>query len=149
MNMIKLEYLGSGVMQVTVPHKLNSGDFLGLAPEVEAAIKEHGAVRLLIDASRLEGWDNFAALEKHAAFVKSHQGKVERIAVIAQHEWQHWLVGAVRVFLHPEVKVFNTGQQDEALQWLEKSGERRHGQTVTTLAGERVETLIADMADGR
>ena len=58
------------------------------------------------------------ALEEHAAFVKSHQEKVERIALIAAHEWQRWLVSAIRVFLHPEVRVFESGQEGEALRWL-------------------------------
>lgn len=147
--MIKLEDLGAGVLKITAPAKLSSDDFLDLAPDVDAAIKQHGAVRLLIDASRLEGWDNFAALEKHAAFVKHHQDKVERIAVIARYEWQHWLVGAVRVFLHPELKVFDAGQETEALRWLAKARVKHNGGTVSTMAGEPVETLLADMADGR
>lgn len=29
---------------------------------------------------------------------------MERIAVIVGHEWQDWLIGAVRVFVHPEVR---------------------------------------------
>jgi hypothetical protein len=43
---------------------------------------------------------------------------VARIAVIARHEWQHWLVVAVRVFLHPDVKVFDKGDENAALDWL-------------------------------
>jgi len=43
--------------------------------------------------------DDLKSLEQHAAFV-NHQDKVEKIAVLAQHEWQHWLDGAVRMFLH-------------------------------------------------
>ena len=51
-------------------------------------------------------------------FVKDHQAKAERIAVIAPHEWQHWLIGFARVFLHPEVKAFDKGQEAEARSWL-------------------------------
>jgi hypothetical protein len=82
-------------------------------------MQQQGEIRLLIDASHLEGWENVAALENHAAFVKSHQQKVARIAVIARHEWQHWLVGAVRVFLHPDVKVFDKSDESGALRWLQ------------------------------
>ena len=88
-------------------------------------MKQQDKIRLLIDASRLEGWENIAALENHAAFVKAHQQEVERIAVIARHEWQHWLVGAVRVFLHPDVKVFDKGDENAAL-----TGSRAEGNTL-------------------
>jgi hypothetical protein len=118
--MINTQVIAPGVLKIVAPKTLAAGDFAELAPKVEAMMKEQdNNIRLLIDASRLEGWENIAALENHAAFVKAHQQKVARIAVIARHEWQHWLVGAVRVFLHPEVRVFDKGDETGALQWLE------------------------------
>jgi hypothetical protein len=117
--MIKTEVIAPGVLKIVAPEKLSANDFSDLAPQVESIMKQQGQIRLLIDASRLEGWENIAALEKHAAFVKTHQQKVERIAVIARHDWQHWLVGAVKVFLHPEVRAFDKGDESEALRWLE------------------------------
>jgi hypothetical protein len=116
--MIKTEVIAPGVLKIIAPEKLNADDFSGLAPQVESIMKEKGQIRLLIDASRLEGWENIAALEKHAAFVKAHQQKVERIAIIARRDWQHWLVGAVKVFLHPEVRAFDKDDEGEALRWL-------------------------------
>lgn len=73
---------------------------------------------MLNDASKFNGWENITAFEKHAGFIKSHQQKVERIAVIARHDWQHWLIGAVRIFLHPEVKALDKSRESEALQWI-------------------------------
>lgn len=118
--MIKTEVIAPGVLKIIAPEQLDSGDFSDVAPQVESIIKQQGEIRLLIDASRLEGWENITALETHAAFVKAHQQKVERIAVIARHDWQHWLVGAVKVFLHPEVRAFDEGEESKALRWLEK-----------------------------
>jgi len=116
---IKTEVIAPGVLKIVAPEKLAADDFADLAPQVDSIMKQQGQIRLLIDASRLEGWENITALEEHAAFVKTHQQKVERIAVIARHDWQHWLVGAVRVFLHPEVRVFDKGDESGALHWLE------------------------------
>ena len=102
--MIRTELIAGRILKVVAPLKLQSGDFAELARQVEPLIRQQGRLRLLIDASELGGWKDFAALEEHAAFVKSHQAKVDRIAVIAAHEWQHWLIGAIRVFLHPQVR---------------------------------------------
>jgi len=118
--MIKTEVIAPGVLKIIAPEKLNAGDFTDLAPLVESIMKQQGQIRLLIDASRLEGWESISALEEHAAFVKTHQQEVERIAVIARHDWQQWLVGAVKIFLHPEVRAFDKGDESEALRWLEK-----------------------------
>ena len=112
--MIKAQRIADGILKVVAPTKLQSGDFAELARQIEPIIRQTGQLRLLIDASDLEGWKDLTALEEHAAFVKSHQEKVDRIAVIAAHEWQRWLVSAIKVFLHPEVQLFQ-----------ESSGRRR------------------------
>jgi SpoIIAA-like len=117
--MIKIERIADGVLKVVAPTKLQSGDFAELAKQIEPIIRQKGRLRLLIDASRLAGWKDLRALEEHTAFVKSHHEKVERIAAIAAHEWQRWLISAIRVFLHPELRVFESGQEGEALRWLE------------------------------
>ena len=38
--------------------------------------------------------------------------------MIARHDWQHWLAGALKVFLDPEVKLFDPGREDEAARWV-------------------------------
>ncbi|NEU14943.1 STAS/SEC14 domain-containing protein [Methylobacterium sp. BTF04] len=116
--MIKLEVISPGVLKIIAPVKLSADDFAHLAQKLDSILKHEGKVRVLIDATQLDGWDSTAALEQHAAFVKTHQKRVERIAVIAQHDWQHWLVGAVKVFLHPQIRVFDKSAADQALQWI-------------------------------
>jgi hypothetical protein len=44
--------------------------------------------------------------------------KVERIAVITTHGWQQWLVGAVRMFVHPEIRAYDKQQESEAMAWV-------------------------------
>ncbi len=72
----------------------------------------------MVDASRFEGWDNFDAAEQHFGFVKGHHEKVERLAIVAGHMWQHWLAALARVFVHPHIKVFDKNQVGEARKWL-------------------------------
>ena len=116
--MIKIETVRDNVIRVTAPEKLKADDFQKIAPQVDSILQRYGKVKLLIDATAFNGWENIAAFEHHAAFVKSHQQKVDRLAVIVAHDWQHWLVGAVRVFLHPQVRAYDKGHESEALQWI-------------------------------
>ncbi len=140
--MIKPTLLAPNILKIVAPKRLSTDDFEEMRLLVEPIVKEYGSVRLLIDASALEGWDNIAAFEKHAGFVKSHQQKVERVAVIAPHEWQHWLVASVRVFVHPHVRAFEPSQVDAAVRWIEEKAD-----TVPTAASQPVERLVADVAD--
>jgi len=116
MAMIESQLIGDGVLKVVAPAKLQSGDFAELANQVDPLIRQNKGLRLVIDASHLQGWENISAVEEHAAFVKSHQKNVDRVAIIAGHEWHHWLVDALKIFLHPEIRVFD--KESDALSWI-------------------------------
>ena len=116
--MIKTELISTNALRITLPDKLKADDFRHIAPQVDSLIGQHGAIRLLIDASGFHGWENIGAFETHAGFVKDHQQKVERIAVIAAHDWQQWLIGAFRIFVHPEARAYDKSHEREALQWI-------------------------------
>lgn len=116
--MIRTELVSNNVLRLIAPKKLKAVDFQQIAPEVDSLISRCGKIRLLIDATLLSGWENMAALENHAAFIKDHQQKVDRVAIIIAHDWQRWLVGGVKVFLHPEVRAYDAKHKGEALQWV-------------------------------
>ena len=116
--MIQTEHISDRVLKITVPDKLNAGDFRQLAPQIDSLLQQHGTIRLLVDASNFGGWEDIAAFEKHIGFVKKHHQKVERIAVIVGHNWQYWVIGTMRLFLHPEVRTFDKSGKGEALQWI-------------------------------
>ena len=116
--MITTTLISAGVLKIRVPGKLKADDFNQLAREVGSLIQQQGKIRLLVDASYFSGWNNIAAFERHIGFVKKHQLKVERISVITGHEWQHWVVGTIRLFVHPEVRAFDKGEESKALEWI-------------------------------
>jgi stage II sporulation SpoAA-like protein len=116
--MIRTEIISGNALRITMPEKLKVDDFRQIARQIDSLISQHGQIRLLIDASGFKGWENIAAFEKHAGFAKGHQQKIERLAVIAAHDWQHWLIGAVRIFVHPDVKAYDKNRESEALTWI-------------------------------
>ena len=116
--MITTEIISANALRITLPSKLNADDFRQVGPQVDSLISQHGQIRLLIDASGFNGWDNIEAFETHAGFVRDHQQKIERIAVIAAHDWQHWLIGAFRIFVHPQARAYDKSHETEARQWI-------------------------------
>jgi hypothetical protein len=115
--MIKIEKITENIVRVTLPETLKSYDFVQLAPQIEAAMK-HGKISLLVDATNFNGWENIQSFEKHIRFVKSHHNHVERIAIIAGHNWQHWLAGMLKIFVNPEVRVFDKEEASEVMEWI-------------------------------
>lgn len=116
--MIILENLKANVLKVTAPESLKADDFRQITPQVDGLIQQQGKISLLLDASKFGGWENMAAFESHMGFVKTHYHKIERVAVIAGHDWRHWVAGMVRVFVHPEIRVYDKNQENEAVRWV-------------------------------
>jgi hypothetical protein len=73
LRMIKAEVIAPDALKIVAPERLKADYFRQLAPQVESIISQYTKIRLLIDGSRLEGWENIAAFETHGAFVKDHQ----------------------------------------------------------------------------
>ena len=115
--MIKMETISGNAPEFVLPEKLGAGDFSQIAPEIDALISRHGQIRLLLEASGFRGWENIAAFEHHAGFVKNHQRKVERIAVIVAHDWQHWLIGTFE-YSCIQRRDDHKGRDADALQWI-------------------------------
>ena len=116
--MIKTEIISANALKITLPDKLSADDFRQIAPQFDSLIGQHGQIRLLVDASGFNGWENIEAFETHAGFLRDHQRKIERLAVIAAHDWQHWLIGAFRIFVHPEARAYDKSHETEARQWI-------------------------------
>jgi len=116
--MIRTEIIYDNALKIIVPDKLKADDFHQIAPQIDSLIRKHGQIRLLIDASGFTGWENITAFESHAKFVKTHQKKIERISVITTHDWQQWLIGAIKIFVHPQIRAFDKSHESNALQWI-------------------------------
>jgi hypothetical protein len=116
--MINTENISGNVIRITVPETLHANDFKQLYPQIEGFIHQFKKIRLLVDAENFSGWEDMKAFEKHMGFVKQHHHSVERIALIAGHAWQHWLVGIFRIFVHPEVRVFDKNEKNQAMEWV-------------------------------
>jgi hypothetical protein len=116
--MIKIAVVSGNVVKVTAPEKLKADDFREITPQINSIMAQHGKIRLLVDLSGFKGWENMEAFENHTSFIKTHYQKIERIAVVVGHEWQRWLAGAIKVFLHLNMKVFDKNHEDEALRWI-------------------------------
>jgi hypothetical protein len=116
--MIAIENIQGNTIRLRVSGKLEESDFRELSARVDPILRAQGQVRLLIDATAFDGWADRHAAAKHFTFVREHQKKVERIAIVAGHDWQHWIAGIAGVFVHPEIKVFDKGEAAQAESWL-------------------------------
>lgn len=118
--MIDITSFEDGVVRITITEKLQQGDFASITPVIDSLIEMKGNLKLLVDATQFDGWENKQAAEEHFAFVKTHHQKVDRIALITGHLWQEWIAISANVFVHPEIKTFDSDELEQAEAWLDE-----------------------------
>jgi len=116
--MISIERLSETIFKLVPSGKIGRENFHQLAMQIDPLIQAGSKPRLLVDATDFKGWDSLSAFERHIRFVKEHQKQVERIAIVAGHDWQRWVMSAVKMFVHPEVRIYDKFNEAEGRKWL-------------------------------
>ena len=89
-----------------------------LIPAVEAAIKDHGKLRLYYEiAADFSGIEAGAVLED-AKVGLEHLGRWERVALVSDVEWMRTTVKAFGFLLPGHLKVFHRAEVAEARAWI-------------------------------
>jgi hypothetical protein len=118
--MLKYELNRAESILIIMPSgPLESMDFEKLVQEVDPYIREHGKLNgLMIYTKSFPGWDNFAAFLSHIKFVKNHHQKVKKIAAVTSSSFLSIMPQVANHFIQAEVRHFDYGDKDEALNWL-------------------------------
>lgn len=110
---------GEGILIVTPEGCLEAADFERLAGEVDSYIEEKGALNgLMIYVKSFPGWDDFAALLSHIRFVRNHHQKIRKVASVTDNGFLSILPRVARHFVRAEVRHFDYGDREAALDWL-------------------------------
>ncbi len=119
--MLDFELLRDKGILIVTPHgPLEKADFERVAKEVDLYLAKDGMLSgVMIYAQGFPGWDSFAAFLAHFKFVRNHQRKIERLAVVTDSDLLKIMPHIAAHFAHPEVKQFPYGEKATALAWLE------------------------------
>ena len=98
--------------------KLNHEDYQAFLPKLEEKIKQYGQVSLLLELDNFSGWDLKAAKDDFK-FGFKHMGDLDRIAIVGDKAWEHWMTLMAKPFmLLGSVRYFDRERLQEAWDWL-------------------------------
>ena len=97
--------------------KITSKDYDTLIPYLEESIKEEGPLNILCDMTNFQGIEMKAAW-RDFRFGLQHMRDFNRCALVGANKWVEWLVKITIPFFRLEVRLFKTGQEKEARNWL-------------------------------
>ncbi|MDN3653354.1 STAS/SEC14 domain-containing protein [Thalassotalea ponticola] len=105
-------------VSLTAQGKLTHDDYLVITPMIDNALAavEQPQVKMLIDATQLEGWELQAAWDDFKLGLK-HGSEFEKIAIIGNKRWQQWAAKIGSWFISGDVAYFE--DEESALAWLD------------------------------
>lgn len=99
--------------------RLHDQDYVKFVPVIEAAVAKYGTVRLLAAFHDFCGWDPHA-LWDDIKFSARHCHDIERIAIIGDRAWEHWMSAVCKPFTKATIQYFDVSETDQAWAWLEE-----------------------------
>src|SRR5947207_1812023 len=99
----RLDQKKDGVLGFRMSGRLHDEDFQYFVPTVEAAIKDHGKVRLLAQMEDFHGWD-MRAMWDDVKFCAKHYSDIDRIAMVGDHLWEKWMAMLCKPFTRAQVR---------------------------------------------
>ena len=118
--MFKVVQTFNNIIEVKLSGIIPAEEFNQFRKEVGVFIKEHGKIRLILDGTEFNDWKDLKAVDTHIEMIKEYHQKIERVAVLVGHMWQHWIARIVNPFIETEVRTFDKDHFDEARQWIKE-----------------------------
>jgi hypothetical protein len=115
-----IEQLKSGdanVLGFKLSGKLHDEDYKHFVPAIDAAITQHGKVRLLAQFHDFHGWD-LHAMWDDIKFSTTHCTKIDRIALVGEKTWEKWMAKVCKPFTMAKIRYFDASEIDAAEAWL-------------------------------
>jgi len=98
--------------------KLSHEDYQTFLPQLEEQISQLGKISLLLELDNFSGWDLKAA-EDDYKFGMKHLDDLERIAIVGDQAWEHWMALMAKPFMPSgKVRYFNREDLQDAWDWL-------------------------------
>ena len=107
------------ILHVHPKGALEKSDFVQLANAVDPYIEKTGSLHgLIIDAPAFPGWDNFGAMAAHFRFVRDHQKRIEKIAVVTDSAFGNVAEHLASHFVAAKIRHFPAGELEAAREWV-------------------------------
>lgn len=111
---------GSGkVLGFRLSGRLHDEDYKHFVPAVDAAIAQHGKVRIVAIFHDFHGWDAHA-LWDDIKFSTTHCTKIDRIALVGEKTWEEWMAKVCKPFTMASIRYFDTKDEESAWKWVEE-----------------------------
>ena len=102
--------------------KLTDEDYQKFLPRLTTLNHKYGPLSLFIELEEFKGWEPKAAWDDMHYGLK-HDGDFNRIAILGDKAWQHWMIAITNIFTHTQLRFFKRDELSKAWDWLREVDE--------------------------
>ena len=123
MSLVKVR-LNDGVCVVEPQGPLDEEIFAAIARTVDPEIEAEGHLdALIIHTREFPGWEDVGSVIEHFKFVRDHQRKIQKVALVTDAGIAETVSSIVDHFVKAEVEVFDFDDLDDALEWAREGSD--------------------------
>ncbi len=105
------------ILALKITGRLAKGDFDDLVPSLKKQISASSSPRIILMIKEFKGWRPTADFWEDLELDGDYIGKFERIAVVADENWQQWGTRPVSPITNGALHIFPLSQEAHALYW--------------------------------
>jgi len=108
-----------GILVLTPAAPLSREDFAGLSALVDGYLATHTSLHgVLVHSESFPGWDSFAGFTAHVRFVREHERKIDRVAIVTNSPIAGAAAALAKLFITADIRHFAFADYKAALAWL-------------------------------
>ncbi len=138
------------IIAIKVIGKLNDNDLERFTTLLDKRRANNGPLSMLIELENFHGWEPEAAWSDFS-FITGHDDDFQRIAIIGEKRWEHWMTALANAFTATEIRFFRRDELLLAWEWLrdgvKTGGEAEEKATLKPYAHILVATDFSPHAD--
>ena len=113
----KLTQSSEDVLGFKASGEITKADYQTVVPAVEAALKTHDTIGILLDMTEFK-WEKAEAWGADMKFGREFHKKISKMAIVGDKTWEKWLAKVADPFYAVEAKFYHSKDIDSAWAWL-------------------------------
>lgn len=115
----KLEQSNGNVIGYKMIGKIKKKDYPPMVEEMEALVKEHGQINLLMDMSDFK-WEKVSAWGSDVKVGTKFRKSVNKAAFVGDKKWHKMAAWLGEPFFADEIEYFDVADSDDAWAWVQE-----------------------------
>ena len=108
------------LLYVQVSDLVTKEEIQQIAKTADELIEKQGKINILAELKEFKGYNTLSAFFEDFHYGVTHRDSFNKLAVVGENKIEEMMVKLSSLFMHGEIKYFESNNLNEALSWVKK-----------------------------